>query len=145
MCEVVARIFYTVLRKAGMPNLSVESEFFLCSERKSTFDELHAFLNRMFMRRRQYQMNVVAHDHIFMELKAGFLAIFTQNINEEQRHTIRLEDCGLSGGVGGKEERPDLLGGEPGHGRCYTPRAKAQFLFQAARGAKAPLFYPRAG
>jgi hypothetical protein len=68
-----------MIRKASLPDRQTR----LQSKRESSLDELHRPLQRYFIRRRNQRMEVVRHDHVFMQEIFALYAIVEENINEQ--------------------------------------------------------------
>ena len=68
-------------------------------------------------------MNMVRHDHEFVEQKAPLLAILLHDVNQEPSHALRLEDSLSSIGDGSDKKCANFLGRKSHY---EGARAKAQ-------------------
>jgi len=66
---------------------------------------LECLFQRDFRCRRQQQMEVVGHDHKFMQQKPPFATILHKNIHQKLSHASRLEKRAASGCRRGHEKR----------------------------------------
>jgi len=68
-----------MIRKTSLPDRQTR----LQSKRESSLDKLHRPLQRYFIRRRNQRMEVVRHDHEFMQQIFALFAIVEENINQQ--------------------------------------------------------------
>jgi hypothetical protein len=90
---VVLCVANTVIHKTGLPYFISEVKLSFRAKGEAAFDELHGLFQRDFCGRRQQQVEVVWHNHKFMQQKAPLFSIFGENINQELSHAIGLEKC----------------------------------------------------
>ncbi len=85
----------TMIVKARLPNGIGVDQFLLGAERKSAFNVLHGLFQGDRRRRSEEEMNVIGHNHEFVEQQAALLAILLHDVNQEPGHAVRLKN-GLS-------------------------------------------------
>jgi len=92
-------------RKTFLPNWRAESKFPSCPKRKPTLDQLDCFLNGRLVADPGQQMEMVGHDHKFVEKIFPQLAIVIEHIDQERRSTLGLQKCAFLRSGGGDKER----------------------------------------
>ncbi len=76
-----------MIRKASLPNRQTR----LQPKRKPSLDELNSPLQRYLIRRRYQRMEVVGHDHEFMQEILALFAIVEEDVNEQISGGSRLK------------------------------------------------------
>ncbi len=85
----------------GCPNLARETEFFLGAKGKAAFDELHTLFQGL--GRGEKKMEMIRHEHEFVQFIFSLIAIVKKDIEEETSHSVGLEHR-LSLGACGSEK-----------------------------------------
>lgn len=75
------------------------------AKRKSPLDELNGPLQRYLGCRRDQRVNVVGHDHEVMQKIFPLAAVMEENIDEQIRSCVALEESSTLCGDGGDEKR----------------------------------------
>lgn len=91
-------------RKPFLPERSSYSQFLSSPKCKSTFDELNCTLDADFASDSEQQMEVVRHNHEFMQPELSLRTIFVKNSYEQSGATIRLEKIAFLVGGRSNEE-----------------------------------------
>ena len=76
-----------------------------CPKRETALDELECFFQRNFRCRCQEQMEVIGHNHKFVQQKPPLSTILRENIYQKLSHAIGLEKRAASRGRRGHEKR----------------------------------------
>jgi hypothetical protein len=86
--RIIASIPDAMILKSLLPNFHCRAQFFLCSIREATLDEL----NRIFEARqwRHENMDVVGHDGEFMQ-KISAISIVIKRVEEKLRPSLVVE------------------------------------------------------
>src|SRR5215475_10923137 len=92
MLLVIHSAMDTMIVKARLPNGTGVDQFLFGSERESTLNVLHGLFQGDCRRRSDEEMNVIWHDHEFVEQKAALFAILLHDVNQEPSHAVRLKD-----------------------------------------------------
>ncbi len=74
------------------------------SIRKSSFDELHGPLQRNLRCRRHQYVNVIRHDHEFIETEFSCVAVVRESVDQKFRGRLPAKDRLALGSDGGDEE-----------------------------------------
>ena len=104
MLLVVFKIAHTMVRETCLPHGRVRFQ----AIRKSSFEELHGPLQRNLLSGRQQRVEVVGHDHEFVEQKFSFVAIVRQRFDHKVSRCLPAKDWTALGGDGRDEE--DAIG-----------------------------------
>jgi hypothetical protein len=91
MTRVILWIADAMVGKALLPDEKLETQFLLGAKRKSAFDELNGLFQRNIFRGPDDQMEVVRHDHEFVQKKAAFPAIVREDVEKQPRHFFFLK------------------------------------------------------
>ena len=100
----------TMIVKARLPNGTGVDQFLLGAEGKPAFNVLHGLFQGDCRRRSDEEMNVIGHNHKFVEQKAALLAVLLHDVNQEPGHAVRLKDGLSSIGDGSDKKCADFLG-----------------------------------
>ncbi len=92
---VIHGVMDTIVVKFRLPNGTEVDQFLFGTKRKPALNVLHGLFQGDGRRRSNEEMNMVRHDHEFVEQKAPLLAILLHDVNQESSHAMRLKD-GLS-------------------------------------------------
>jgi len=87
--------------KARSPNFAAEIEFLLSAIGKSALDELNGLLDGV--ARSQQKVEVIGHYDEFVQTIFPLLAIAKKDVEEEEDHSIRLEQMSALGTRGCNE------------------------------------------
>ncbi len=79
------------IRKSPLPYFPLKSQFPLCSEGETAFDQLHRHLKTGVTGHSQKNVNMIRHDDEVVDGELSGLHIGAQNLNEEIRHALSLE------------------------------------------------------
>ncbi|MGA9631466.1 MAG: hypothetical protein WBQ63_08590 [Candidatus Acidiferrales bacterium] len=101
-----------MFREALLPDALPEIEFFLRTKGKPAFNVLQAFLQGDIGRRRQQKMEMVRHDYKFMQKKSLLPAILLQDLQQQRRHSRRLQNWTMARRDRRHEECPNFLRSE---------------------------------
>ena len=93
MVFIVLRIANAMVGKTFLPDQRLEPQLLLRAEGESALDELTGFFQSNVFRRREDQVEVVRHDHEFVQEKTAFPAIVLKNVEKQARHFFFLEDA----------------------------------------------------
>ncbi len=88
MALEILQITDAVIRETRLPRWA----FRLQAEGESSFDELHGALQRNLRRGHQERMDVIGHDHEFMEKKFLMGAIVRESVDQQFGGCITTED-----------------------------------------------------
>src|SRR5208337_4054620 len=91
-------------RKSLLPNRSAKPEFASCQKRKTAFDQLNRLLHGHLLVHRDQHVEVVGHDHKFVEKILLLLAIVIEHIDQETRCASRLQKSSFLASRGSDEE-----------------------------------------
>ncbi len=100
----------TMIVKARLPNGTGADEFLFGAERKSTFNVLHGLFQGNRRRRSDEEMNVIGHNHEFVQQQAALLAILLHDVDQGPGHAVRLKNGVSSIGNGSNKKCADFLG-----------------------------------
>src|ERR1039458_5834927 len=104
---VVARVLDTAKREALVP----DGHFGFEAEGEASFDVLNGLFDGDVWGGREEEMEMVWHEDEGVELVAAFGAVGIEEVQEERRVRVGLEETAALGGDGGNEEGSDFLRG----------------------------------
>ena len=97
---IIGRVAYTMIGETRLPYRRTTVQ----PIRKTSFDELNGPLQRNLRGRRDQQMQVIGHDHEFMQKEFPFVAIMRERFDQELGSCLLPKDWKALGGNGSDEE-----------------------------------------
>lgn len=88
MAAVIDGIADTVFVEASLPDLSPVAGYETHGMRESALDALHAALQRVIFGRSDEQVQVIGHDHKWMQRVAAFIAIVEEHLAQKTRAAV---------------------------------------------------------
>ena len=106
---VVIGIADAVIRETLLPDFGGGFQDFASAKRESALDVLQRFFERGVGRGCKKQMEVIGHDHVFVQEKTPFLPVVVEYLDEQFRHADGLEDGAAIECHGRDEEGAQVL------------------------------------
>src|ERR1700684_2293443 len=101
---VILCVANTMIHETFLPYLKRKLKFPLGAKGETTLNELQCLLQRNIRCRGLQQMEMIGHDHKFMQQKSPLSTILRKHINQKLSHAIGLEKRATSDCRRGHEE-----------------------------------------
>ena len=109
MMQVIVPILDAMFGEARLPDFEVRLQLLFDSERESALDALHSLLQRNLGRGREQHVEVIRHQHEFVEREAALATVFLTHLNEQFGPGLAAKDWAPAVGDCGYEKGPLLL------------------------------------
>jgi len=90
---ILQHIAHATVVKTVFPDVSAITEFFPGSVGESALDKLHRFFQSLVGS--QEEMEMIRHEHKFMEQEFALISVVSQYFQKELRHAVGLKDADL--------------------------------------------------